>query len=174
MELPRQKRKEKDSATIPQSLWLILGCCGLFALTAYASDPAWWSTPGPDGTPSAVMAEQVVTNAGIVTTNYVPNGDAAVTESQIKQFTARAVDDFNYEEPLGAGTNLNYLGRLGSRWKGLCILARSRATGIPVYVCWELSISPFDGISQLRDADRRGGSSPNQNLLLRDRKRFHA
>jgi hypothetical protein len=53
------------------------------------------------------MAEQVVTNDGVVTTNYVPDPYAAVTQGQLKQFTARAVNYLNANLSGGAGTNLN-------------------------------------------------------------------
>jgi hypothetical protein len=109
MKLTPDKRREETSATITQTLGLILAVSGLFVLTAYAADPAWWSTPGPGSTPSAVMAEQVVTNDGVVTTNYVPNPYAAVNQGQLKQFTVRAVSYLNATLSGGAGTNLNTL-----------------------------------------------------------------
>jgi hypothetical protein len=55
------------------------------------------------------MTEQVVTTNGITTTNYVPNPYAVVTQGQLKQFTARAVDNLNSNLTGGAGTNLNNL-----------------------------------------------------------------
>jgi hypothetical protein len=106
MKLPRNRRDEA-SAAITQTLGLIVACSGLFVLSAYATDPSWWATPGAGSTPSAVMAEQVVTNDGVVTTNYVPNNYDAVTQGQLKQFTARAVDYLNANLTNGAGTNLN-------------------------------------------------------------------
>ncbi|HEV3272244.1 MAG TPA: hypothetical protein VGZ93_08705, partial [Candidatus Methylacidiphilales bacterium] len=107
MKLAPDKRKELVSATITQTLGLILVLSGLVVVTSFAADPSWWSTPGPGSTPSAVMAEQVVTNDGVVTTNYVPDPYAAVTQGQLKQFTARAVTYLNGTLPGGAGTNLN-------------------------------------------------------------------
>jgi hypothetical protein len=102
MKLPRNKRDE-TSATITQTLGLILVCSGLCALTALAADPAWWSSRG------AVSAPVVTTNDGVVTTNYVPNPYAVVTQGQLKQFTARGVDELNADLSGGAGTNLNNL-----------------------------------------------------------------
>ena len=102
-----KSRQDIRSAAIVQSFWLILACCGLFALTAYASDPSWWSTPGPNGAPSAIVPEQVVTNNGVVTTNYITNDYAVITQGQLKQFTVRAVDYLNANLTDGAGTNLN-------------------------------------------------------------------
>jgi hypothetical protein len=49
----------------------------------------------------------ITTNAGVVTTNFAPNDYAAVTQGQLKQFTARAVDELNANLSGGAGTNLN-------------------------------------------------------------------
>jgi hypothetical protein len=100
MKLPRKKRDE-TSAALAQTLWLMAACFGLLALTASASDPAWWSSRG------AVVAPEVTTNDGVVTTNYVQNDYAAVTQGQLKQFTARAVDELNANLTGGAGTNLN-------------------------------------------------------------------
>ena len=65
------------------------------------SPPAWWALR------SAVVAPQVTTNSGVVTTNYIFNDYAVVTQGQLKQFTARAVDELNANLPGGAGTNLN-------------------------------------------------------------------
>jgi len=108
MKLAPTKREEISSATITQALGLILLCSGLFVLTAFAADPSWWSSSGT-GSQSAVVPEQVVTNSttGIVSTNYVPNPYAVVTQGQLKQFTARAVDELNANLANGAGTNLN-------------------------------------------------------------------
>ena len=108
MKLSRQKREELSSATITHSLVLVFLCSGLFALTAYASNPSWWSSPGT-GTQGAVVAEQVVTNDGVVSTNYITNNYAVVVQGQLKQFTARAVDELNSNLTGGAGTNLNNL-----------------------------------------------------------------
>jgi hypothetical protein len=101
MKLDCKTRQNICSATITQSLWLTLLCSGLFALTAFGSPPAWWNSRG------VVLAPQVVTNSGVVTTNYVPNDYAAVTQGQLKQITARAVDELNANLSGGAGTNLN-------------------------------------------------------------------
>ncbi len=68
MTLP-SKRRGEASATLTQTLALIAGCFGLLAVTAFAADPQWWSSPGT-GTRSAIVAPQVVTNAGVVTTNF--------------------------------------------------------------------------------------------------------
>jgi Chitobiase/beta-hexosaminidase C-terminal domain len=108
MKLSRQKREELSSATITQALALVFLCSGLFALTAYATNPSWWSSPGT-GTQGAVVAEQVVTNDGVVSTNYITNDYAIVVQGQLKQFTARAVDELNSNLTGGAGTNLNNL-----------------------------------------------------------------
>lgn len=104
MKLPRKKRDE-TSATITHTLGLILACSVVCALTALGSPPAWWSSRG------AVLAPVVTTNDGVVTTNYVPNDYDAVTQGQLKQFTARAVDELNADLTNygGAGTNLNNL-----------------------------------------------------------------
>lgn len=107
MKLPHKKRNEA-SATMIQSLCLIVACCGLLMVTAYASIPAWWSSTGT-GSQGAVVSEQVVTNSGVVTTNYVPDDYAVVTEGQVKQFTTRAVNNLNTNLTGGAGTNLNNL-----------------------------------------------------------------
>jgi len=108
MKLTPRQREEIASAAILHSLALILACSTLFFVTAYAADPVWWSSPGT-GTQGAVVAPQVVTNSGVVTTNYIPNNNAVVTESQLKQFTARAVDELNatLTSSGGAGTTLN-------------------------------------------------------------------
>ena len=108
MKLSRQKQEELSSATITHSLVLVFLCSGLFALTAYATNPSWWSSPGT-GTQGAVVAEQVVTNDGVVSTNYITNDYALVVQGQLKQFTARAVDELNSNLTGGAGTNLNNL-----------------------------------------------------------------
>ncbi len=54
---------------------------------------------------------QVTTNSGVVTTNYAPNDYAVLTQGQLKQFTARAVDELNagLTNSGGAGINLNTL-----------------------------------------------------------------
>ena len=106
MKLSRQKREELCSATLTHTLALVFLASGLFILTAYAADPSWWSTLG-SGSQSAVLQPQVVTNDGVVTTNYVPNDNLALTQGQMKQFTARAVDAMNANLTGGAGTNLN-------------------------------------------------------------------
>ena len=59
------------------------------------------------------MAEEITTNAGVVTTNYVPNPTGVVNQGQLKQFTVRAVDELNGALPGGAGTNLN---TMASNW----------------------------------------------------------
>ena len=105
MKLSRKEQQELASATITQTLGLIVVCSGLCALTAYA-DPSWWSSPGT-GTQSAVMPEQVVTNDGVVTTNFMQNDYAVVNQGQLKHFTERAVDYLNSTLAYGAGTNLN-------------------------------------------------------------------
>ncbi len=78
MKLPRHKRDE-SSAAIAQSLMAMVGCFALLALTALAADPSWWSSPGTGSQP-AVMAQQVVTNDGVVSTNYGTNGYAVVVQ----------------------------------------------------------------------------------------------
>ena len=104
MKLARKKREE-SSATMAPTLWAIAGFSLVFALAASASDPSWWSSRG------AVHAPVVTTNSGVVTTNYAPNPYAVVTQGQLKQFTARAVDELNADLATngGAGTNLNAL-----------------------------------------------------------------
>src|ERR1700678_2831991 len=100
MKLAFSKRQELVSATITHTLLLMLAASVLLVLTTYGSDPAWWSSRG------AVHAPVVTTNDGVVSTNYVPNDYDAVTQGQLKQFTARAVDEMNANLPGGAGTNL--------------------------------------------------------------------
>jgi hypothetical protein len=102
MKLARKKREE-SSATLASTLWVVAGFSVAFALAASASDPSWWSSRG------AVHAPVVTTNSGVVTTNYAPNPYAVVTQGQLKQFTARAVDELNAELPSGAGTTLSNL-----------------------------------------------------------------
>jgi hypothetical protein len=102
MNLPRKKRDE-TSATITPTLILIVVCSGLFVLTAAASDPDWWTTRG-------ALAPEFTTNGdGTVTQNYLPTTNRAVTEGQLKQFTARAVDELNADLPGGAGSQLGNL-----------------------------------------------------------------
>ncbi len=55
----------------------------------------------------ATMSQQVVTNAGVVTTNYVRNDNALVTEGQFKRFTEEAVNELNAHLTNGAGVTLN-------------------------------------------------------------------
>ena len=108
MKLRRRKRDE-TSATITQTLGLILACSVLCALTALGAPPSWWSTR------NAVLAPQVVTNNGVVTTNYIPNDYAVVTQGQLKLFTTKAVEELNADLP-SAGTNLKQHGeQLGER-----------------------------------------------------------
>jgi hypothetical protein len=101
MQLTSQQRQKILSATITHTLVLVTGCCGIFVLTASASDPAWWDYRG------AVLAPEVTTNSGVVTTNYIPNNYAVVTQGQLKQFTAVAVQEMNADVPGGAGATLN-------------------------------------------------------------------
>jgi hypothetical protein len=100
MKLPRKQRDE-TSATITQTLGLILACSALCALTAFGASPAWWASRG------AVSAPVVTTNGGVVTTNYIPDDYAAVTQGQLKRFTQKAVLEMNANLSGGAGTNLN-------------------------------------------------------------------
>ena len=100
MKLARKKREE-SSATMAPTLWAIAGFSLVFALAASASDPSWWNSRG------AVHAPVVATNSGVVTTNYAPNPYAVVTQGQLKQFTARAVDELNADLPSGAGSTLS-------------------------------------------------------------------
>src|SRR5579871_3305904 len=93
-----RQRKEIGSAAITQSLGLIVICSALFALTSSASQPGWWTTR------NAVVSEQIVTNSGVVTTNYVPNDFAAFNQGQLKSFTEQAVAELNADLPGGAGT----------------------------------------------------------------------
>ena len=102
---PRQ-RKGIASATIVQAITLVAVGSAACMVAAFAADPAWWTLPGT-GTRSAVVAQQVVTNDGVVSTNYVRNDYAVVTQGQLKQFTVRAVDELNDGLPSGAGPVLN-------------------------------------------------------------------
>ncbi len=106
MKQSRRRHDETLSAALTQTLLGIFCCFVFLTLAAFAVDPSWWSNPGSGARP-AVMAEQVVTNNGVVITNYVPNPNAVVTQGQLKQFTARAVDTMNTYLAGGAGTNLN-------------------------------------------------------------------
>lgn len=103
-------RPERDtaSATMTPTMLAMLACFAAFTVAALAADPSWWSDPGTGSQP-AVMAEEIVTNDGVVSTNYVPMTNAVVVQGQLKQFTARAVDEMNAYLPGGAGTNLNNL-----------------------------------------------------------------
>jgi hypothetical protein len=105
MKLPPPKQHE-TSSTITQTLLAIAGCFALFSIAALAADPGWWFTSGTHSRP-AVMTPQVITNAGIITTNYAPNSNAVVVQGQLKEFTARAVDELNTQLTNGAGTTLN-------------------------------------------------------------------
>jgi hypothetical protein len=98
---PSRKERGELSATLTQTLGLIVVCSALCALTSLASPPTWWASRG------AVLPPVVTTNSGVVTTNYVTDDYAAVTQGQLKQFTARAIDELNANLSGGAGTNLN-------------------------------------------------------------------
>jgi hypothetical protein len=107
MKVAREKGRGNASATITQTLLAILACSLFVVVGAEASAPSWWSDPGTGSQP-AVAAEQLVTNDDdIVWTNYVPNPYAVVTQGQLKQFTARAVDYLNISLTNGAGVTLN-------------------------------------------------------------------
>ncbi len=105
---PRAKRLLRDrqgihSSTLPQTLLLILACFGtLTAFTVYSSQPEWWVTRG------AVLPPVVTTNGDIVSTNYLTNDYAVVTQGQLKQFTTRAMEelDSSLTNSGGAGTGL--------------------------------------------------------------------
>ena len=101
MGIDRITRQRLSSATIVPTVWLIVVCFAVLALTASATPPSWWSSRG------ATHAPVVTTNGGVVTTNYVTNDYAAITQGQLKQFTARAIDELNANLSGGAGTNLN-------------------------------------------------------------------
>jgi hypothetical protein len=107
MKLTPEKRQEVLSATITQTLIVILACSLVIGLSATGAPPAWWSSRG------AVAAPVVTTNNGVVTTNYAPDDNAAATEGQLKQFTVNAVGELNADLTNfgGAGpalTNLVY------------------------------------------------------------------
>jgi len=103
MKLTPQRRQELSSATLTQTLGLIVAFSGVLVVASAATPPAWWSSRG------VVRPVQVTTNSGVVTTNYIPNDYSVVTEGQLKQFTARAVEEMNADLSSGAGTNLNSL-----------------------------------------------------------------
>jgi len=89
MKLALPHKSDTRSATITQALWLMVACSIALAVTSYASDPAWWSSSG-------------AVNASLGTNDY-----AVVNQGQLKQFTARAVDQMNSNlTSWGAGTNL--------------------------------------------------------------------
>ena len=98
---PSSRRQEQLSATLAVTLCTMAGCFLLLGLLASASDPSWWRAR------QATVAPQVTTNSGVVTTNYTPNDYAVATEGQLKQFTARAVDELNADSINAAGTNLS-------------------------------------------------------------------
>ena len=77
------------SATIVPTFLLTLGCFGLAALVTLQARPGWWNSDG------AVLTPVVVTNSGIVTTNYAPNDYAVANQGQLKQFTVAAVSELN-------------------------------------------------------------------------------
>jgi len=64
-------------------------CSAFFAVTTYASQPAWWTSRG-------------AVNPMLGTNTY-----AVVTEGQLKRFTQKAVDELNTNLPGGAGVDLN-------------------------------------------------------------------
>ncbi len=77
MKLVDTERQDIRSATLAPTLWLMLACSGLFVVTASATAPGWWSSRG-------------ATSGSLTTNDY-----AAVVQGQVKQFTARAVDEMN-------------------------------------------------------------------------------
>ena len=77
------------SAAIVPTFLLTLGCFGLAALVTLQAQPGWWNSGG------AVLTPVVVTNSGIVTTNYAPNDYAVANQGQLKQFTVAAVSELN-------------------------------------------------------------------------------
>src|ERR1700733_2414235 len=93
MKLTPQRREEVSSATLTQTLWLVLAFSGLLLAASYASPPSWWSSRG-------------AVNSSLGTNDY-----AAVNEGQLKQFTARAVDEMNVQLTNygGAGSTLTNL-----------------------------------------------------------------
>jgi len=103
MKFTPPRREEISSATLTQTLGLIVALSGMVVATSYAADPGWWNARG------AVHALVVTTNGGVVTTNYAPNDHLAVNEGQLKQFTSKAVAEMNADLPDGAGANLNNL-----------------------------------------------------------------
>src|ERR1700761_5558327 len=93
MSRPLPRDKSTLSATITQSLGLILALSALLAVTLEAADPSWWTSR------SAV-------NVSLGTNDY-----AAVNQGQLKLFTARAIDELNADLATngGAGTSLTAL-----------------------------------------------------------------
>jgi hypothetical protein len=96
MKLDRAIKERNGSATITSVLCLTLALSGVLVLTGYAADPAWWSSRG------AIQPEQVVTNNGVVTTNYAPNPNAIANAGQLKAFTVAAVNELNSDLPNSA------------------------------------------------------------------------
>lgn len=96
------KHSNRSATTVP-TLWLTLGCFSLAALFTLQAHPSWWDSQG------AIHAQQVVTNGGVVTTNYIPNSNAVASEGQLKQFTSAAVKDLNAGLTGGAGSALTNL-----------------------------------------------------------------
>jgi hypothetical protein len=95
MKLARKKNERTcaDGALSFKLMALMTFIFAALALTLQAAPPGWWSS------------------RGAVNTLLTRNDSALVNEGQLKQFTARAVDEMNVNLPLadGAGTNLNNL-----------------------------------------------------------------
>jgi hypothetical protein len=78
VKLTPKKREEISSATIPQTLALILTCSAICALTLEAQ-PGWWTSSG-----------------AVTDTNNTPATNSIVVNmGQVKQFTARAAQEMN-------------------------------------------------------------------------------
>jgi len=88
MKLAQPPRADTRSATISQTLWLMLACSALLMISAYATAPGWWASSH-------------------ATNGYTRQDSAVVNQGQLKQFTTRAAYYLTTNFPAGAGSNLN-------------------------------------------------------------------
>ncbi|MCE0521663.1 MAG: fibronectin type III domain-containing protein [Methylacidiphilales bacterium] len=88
MKRTAQEHREQTSATLTQTLLVMAGCSALFALTAYASAPGWWSG---------------------VLNGHSPNDYMVANQGQLKFFTEKAAAQLNtsFASSGGAGYTLS-------------------------------------------------------------------
>jgi hypothetical protein len=89
MTIPRKKRDE-TSATLTQTLGLVLAMSGLVVLAASAAGPDWWQADG-------------------VLNSNPPNDYAPVNQGQLKNFVRAATSELDASIPGGAGDPLHGL-----------------------------------------------------------------